>query len=700
MFTNKFVIILFLIGFLNSCSLVASDDKVLAPAAVLPIPSANQLEWQQMEFYGFIHFSLNTYTDQSWGYGNEDLNLFNPQELDAREWVKTAKDAGMKGIILTAKHHNGFALWPSKYTEYSVKNTPWKNGKGDLVKEVADACKEYGLKFGIYLSPWDRNRADYGKKEYITYFRNQLTELLTNYGPIFEVWFDGANGGTGYYGGANENRVIDKTTYYDWKNTYDLVRRLQPDAVIWNDGGERGDLRWVGTEAGFVGETNWSLLNSTGDVEWSMLHYGLEKGNAWVAAEVNTSIRPEWFYHPAEDAKVKSVSKLVDTYYNSVGRNASLLLNFPIMPNGKIHPTDAHNVIQMGNIVRDTFVDNIAKKSKITASNTRHQNSRFGTANLVDGNATTYWATDDNAKQASIEFDFSKPQQINRFLIQENIALGQRVKSFKLEALVNDKWIELTAGTTIGYKRILRFPSVSVNKVRLLINDAKASPVISNLGFYNAPVILNPPTITRNKEGLVTLVTDDIGPAIFYTLDGTNPDKNAVKYSTPFLMASNVIVKAISFDELTQRYSDVAVESFNFSKQHWTTPGIDHEKVNMIFDGDLNTSWHQENSKPYPIDLVVKLNQTMKISGFKYYPDQTIWGPGMITHYEFFISSDGSHWKSVSAGEFSNIKNNPVMQIKTFDPVNASFVKLRALGNTESNNNNIGYAEFDLIVDK
>jgi len=671
----------------------------LAPKPLLPIPSMNQLEWQRMEFYGFIHFSLNTYTDQSWGYGNEDLKLFNPQKLDAREWVKTAKDAGMKGIILTAKHHNGFALWPSKYTEYSIKNTPWKNGKGDLVKEVSDACKEYGLKFGVYLSPWDRNRADYGTKEYITYFRNQLTELLTNYGPVFEVWFDGANGGSGYYGGANETRVIDKTTYYDWQNTYDLVRRLQPNAVIWNDGGVRGDLRWVGTEAGFVGETNWSLLNRTGDVSWNMLHFGLETGDAWVAAEVNTSIRPEWFYHPAEDAKVKSVSTLVDTYYNSIGRNASLLLNFPIMPNGKIHQTDAENVIQMGEIIRNTFSNNLVKNSKIAASNVRYNRSEFGVENLVDENSSSYWSTDDGIKEASIEFHLLKPQQINRFLVQENIALGQRVKSFKLEAIIDNKWTEIVTGTTIGYKRILRFPSITVDKIRFVINDAKDSPTISNIGFYNAQVMLNPPSIFRNKEGVVTLLTDDVGPTIYYTLDGTEPDQNAIHYTEPFLHSDNVTVKAVSFDKLTQKYSDIAEESFEFSKLKWATPKIKDEKVNLIFDGDPNTAWHQDKNSQYPVDLVIELNEILKVSGFKYYPDQTIWGPGMITHYEFYISIDGVNWKTVSAGEFSNIKNNPVMQIKRFDAVNAKYVKLRALGDTE-NDSNIGYAEFDLLVNE
>ncbi len=238
---NKYDEKIFIFGIIVLLSFTNfSCKQTKSPEPYGPVPSENQMRWQEMEYYAFVHFSLNTYTDQSWGFGNEDVKLFNPTELDCRQWARICKEAGMKGIIITAKHHCGFCLWPSKYTEYSVKNAPWKNGKGDMVREMADACKEYGLKLGIYLSPWDRNHPDYGKPEYITYFRNQLTELLTNYGEIFEVWFDGANGGDGYYGGANETRVIDRTTYYDWKNTYKLIRKLQPNIVIWNDGGDQG----------------------------------------------------------------------------------------------------------------------------------------------------------------------------------------------------------------------------------------------------------------------------------------------------------------------------------------------------------------------------------------------------------------------------------------------------------------------------
>ncbi|MBN1132372.1 MAG: alpha-L-fucosidase [Bacteroidales bacterium] len=485
-----------IIGAILSVILVYTGcDRVNAPAPFGPVPSENQMKWQEMEYYAFLHFSLNTYTDQSWGYGNEDVSLFNPSALDCRQWARICKEAGMKGIIITAKHHCGFCLWPSEFTEYSVKNAPWRDGKGDVIRELADACTEYGLKLGIYLSPWDRNHADYGKPEYITYFRNQLTELLTNYGPIFEVWFDGANGGTGYYGGANENRKIDRTTYYDWSNTYKIIRELQPDIVIWNDGGDRGDLRWVGTEAGLVGETNWSLLNAKGEVEWGMLHFGLEDGDSWVPAEVNTSIRPEWFYHPGEDALVKSVPKLLDTYYNSIGRNASLLLNFPIMPNGLIHENDEKAALGLARTVDEVFAVNLAEDRKAVASNVRGNAGKFKASRALDNDKNTCWATDDSIHTASLTIDLGKPIVFNRFLVQEFIPLGQRVKAFSVEGFADGEWRELARATTIGYKRILCFPSVEASKLRLNITDSKSCPIISNIGIFNAPQILDPPLV-------------------------------------------------------------------------------------------------------------------------------------------------------------------------------------------------------------
>ena len=416
-----------------------------------PVPTEDQLWWQDLEMYAFIHYSMNTYTDQEWGFGNEDLRV--------------CKQAGMRGIIFTAKHHCGFCMWPSQYTEYSVKNTPWKQGKGDVVRELADACREEGLKFAVYLSPWDRNHPEYGRKEYVTYFRNQLRELLTNYGDIFEVWFDGANGGDGWYGGANEKRTIDRTTYYEWPETYRMIRLLQPHCLIWNDGSDRGDLRWVGTEAGNVGETNWSLLNKDGEVTWNMLHYGLEDGDSWVPGETNTSIRPGWFYHETENAHVKSLSKLMDTYYKSVGRNSTLLLNFPIAPNGRIHPIDSLRGIAFNKMIHEVFKTDLAANAK------KH------------------------TKKNETIIDFGKPTAFNRFVAEEDIRYGQRVKKFSLEAEINGKWqplkdalIEQGDGlTTIGHRRIICFPTVNATRLRLTILDAKCQPVIKRTSVYLAP---------------------------------------------------------------------------------------------------------------------------------------------------------------------------------------------------------------------
>lgn len=445
-----------------------------------PKPTKDQLALQNMEMYAFIHYSMNTYTDQEWGYGNEDLQLFNPQKLDCRQWVRTCKNAGMKGIIFTAKHHCGFCMWPSAYTEYSVKNTPWKNGKGDVVRELADACKEYGLRFAVYLSPWDRNHAEYGRKEYITYFRNQLRELLTNYGDMFEVWFDGANGGDGWYGGANEIRKIDRLTYYEWGETYRMIRELQPHCIIWNDGSDRrGDLRWVGTEAGFIGETNWSMMRSDVDCSYPVLHYGVEDGDVWCPGETNTSIRPGWFYHDSENGHVKSLSKLMETYYKSVGRNSTLLLNFPIDKDGLIHAEDSIRGAAFYNMVKQIFNNPLKGKQKL-------------------GNVVS-------------TLTFKKPVDFNRLMVCEDIVNGQDVKKFKVEAFIEEAvlngkikghWTELhdiiseepeRSMTTIGRKRILCFPTTTTRQIRLTVVDRKSnfknSKKIKSLSAYLAPDI-------------------------------------------------------------------------------------------------------------------------------------------------------------------------------------------------------------------
>lgn len=673
--------------------------QVKAPQAYGPVPNENQLRWQEMEYYAFIHFSINTYTDMAWGKGDEDPKMFNPTDLDCRQWARICKEAGMKGIIFTAKHHSGFCLWPSKYTDYSVKNIPWRNGQADIVKELADACKEYGLKFGIYLSPWDRNHADYGKPAYITYFRNQLQELLSNYGDIFEVWYDGANGGSGYYGGANETRKIDAKTYYDWPNTYKLVRQLQPNIVIWNDGGDRADLRWVGTEAGYVGETNWSLLNATGDVPEEMLRHGVENGNAWVPGEVNTSIRPEWFYHEREDKKVKTLPQLMDIYYHSIGRNGTLLLNFPIMPNGLIHEKDEKAALEFAQAVKEAFAVNLVEKARAEASNVRGKRSTYQASKAIDGDKESYWATDDGVHQGSLTIHFAKPTAFNRFLVQEYIRLGQRVKAFTLEAWVNGAWKEIAKQTTIGYKRILRFPTVEATKLRFSITDSKSCPLISNIGVYKAPQILTPPLIVREQSGDIRITPGDPESDIYYTLDGSTPTLQSNKYAG--LIKTNdgkVEVKALAYNTATGKSSALTEEKFDIARKAWKVLGVEDKNVYRVLDGNVNSSWHQSRNAKMPVELIIDLGKAENLTGFRYLPDQNWWADGsIITHYQFFVSTDNQEWKLVSEGEFANIKNNPFWQTKTFSAIQGRYIKLKALQNAQATAS--GYAEIDVITE-
>lgn len=487
---------IFLSAFAAFLVLLQGCSNVPEPAAFGPVPNENQLKVMDMETYAFLHYSLNTYTDEEWGYGNEDPAIFNPASLDARQWAKACKDAGMKGIIFTAKHHCGFCMWPSAFTEYSVKNSPWKNGQGDVVREIAEACREEGLEFAVYLSPWDRNHAGYATDEYVEYFRNQLRELLSNYGEMFEVWFDGANGGNGWYGGADETRKI-APGYYGWDKTFALVRELQPGICIWGDHSSGADLRWCGTEAGFIGDPDWSLLKKDGNCTIDMRLHGVEDGDMWITAESDVSIRPGWFYHESEDNAVKDVAKLMDIYYKTVGRNGTLILNFPITPDGLIHPTDCANGAAFKAMVDEVFSVNLAEGAKATASNVRGNSKKYSAVCVTDNNPETYWATDDDVTSASVEIDFGKDVSFNRFMAQEYVKKGQRVRDFDLEAFVNGEWIKLADElcenadglTTIGRKRIICFPEITSSKLRFTVVDSKACPLISNIGVYHAPEI-------------------------------------------------------------------------------------------------------------------------------------------------------------------------------------------------------------------
>ncbi len=472
-----------------ACCLSCTSGKVLPPDPILPIPEPKQVEWQQMETYAFIHFGLNTFNDREWGYGDTDPKVFNPTNLDCEQWAQTLVKAGMKGVILTAKHHDGFCLWPFEGTDYSVKNSPWKNGQGNVVKELSEACKKYGLKFAVYLSPWDRHQANYGTPEYLPYFYAQLHDLLTNYGPVFEVWFDGANGGDGWYGGAKDIRTIDRKNYYNYPRIYEMLDSIQPQAIIFSDGGP--GCRWVGNEKGFAGATNWSFLRE-GEVHPGYeksyeLQYGHADGNQWVPAECDVSIRPGWFYHPEEDDRVKSPDQLVDLYYRSVGHNATLLLNFPVDRRGLIHPVDSANAVRFHEMIQQQLKTNLVAGMTPKVSNER--GGDFVASALTDDNFDTYWATEDGVTTADIEFSFDTPTRMNRMMLQEYIPLGQRVKAFVVEYLDKDTWLPVKLNeetTTIGYKRLLRFETVETKGIRIRITDARGPLCLSNVGVYDA----------------------------------------------------------------------------------------------------------------------------------------------------------------------------------------------------------------------
>lgn len=466
---------------------VACQKPVTPPAPVGPVPTERQLAWHEMEQYAFVHFTTNTFTDKEWGFGDEKEAVFNPTAMDVTQWTKTIKAAGLKGLVLTCKHHDGFCLWPSQYTEHSVKNSPYKDGKGNVVDEVEKACRADGLKFGVYLSPWDRNRADYGSSSYIEYYRNQLKELFAAHSPVFEMWFDGANGGDGFYGGANDKRNIDGKTYYDWPTTLNLVRGMEPQVIFFSDAGP--DIRWCGNESGYINETNWNTITpdtlyaGKGGIQ-ELLNTGEENGSSWIPAEVDVSIRPGWFYHAKEDSLVKTPEQLFDIYLSSVGRGANLILNIPPDRRGLINEIDVASLLGWKKLIDERFGTNLAQNKPSKASSARGDSPLYGAEMVTDGKKETYWATNDEEKTASLEIDLGENKLISYVMIQEYIQLGQRVKNFSVEIEKGGQWQEVAKGTTIGYKRILRIDPMEAQKVRLVISDSKACPVISNIGVF------------------------------------------------------------------------------------------------------------------------------------------------------------------------------------------------------------------------
>ena len=602
----KFILLLFLVSSLFS----VAQNNPLKPYGVLP--SKDQVAWQQMEYYMFVHFGPNTFTNVEWGNGKENPKVFNPSDVDCRQWAATAKAAGMKGIIITAKHHDGFCLWPSKYSTHTVRESLWKDGKGDILRELSDACREYDLKFGVYLSPWDQNHPDYGTPQYNEVFSNTLDEVLSGYGEVFEQWFDGANGGEGHEG---------KKQVYDWDMFHKTVYRNQPHAIIFSDVGP--GCRWMGNERGVAGETNWSTLNITGFTPGrgapptEALNTGQQGGEAWVPAETDVSIRPGWFYSPETNDKVKSVEKLMDIYYTSVGRNSNLLLNVPPDRRGRIHATDSARLMDFRRAREEAFADNLAIKASLKVSSTRNDaaNSKnsFNAYNVLDDNYETYWTTNDNELNPSIEVDLKKVQSINRLLLQEYIPLGQRVKSFNVKYWDAKKkaWADLISATTIGYKRILRFPAVSTRKLKIEF-DALACPVISGIAIYNAP------KLDVAKE--------------------TVENKNRIEIKD---------------------WKLISPQSFNSST-------VSLDGISLSIDKS--------------VPLIVDLGKTIQFSSFSYKP-QPKEQSSNILRYNFYISTDGKNWEKIKDNAmFNNIANNPVVQHVTLSrTVESRYIMLEAL---------------------
>lgn len=453
---------------------VTMHDKIFEAAHVRP--SARQLAWQKLELMAFFHFTVNTFTGQEWGDGTEDPRVFNPTQLDPSQWLCIARNAGIKLAILTAKHHDGFCLWPSRYTEHSVKRSPYKNGHGDVVREFVEACRAFDVKVGLYLSPWDRHEPTYGSDAYNDYFIHQLTELLTGYGPIAEVWFDGACGE-----GPNGKRQV-----YDWERYYRVIRSLQPDAVIAING---PDVRWVGNENGVAREDEWSVVPASFD-DASAPDLGsrariLEAERlVWYPAECDVSIRPGWFYHAFQDEYVKTPEMLVDLYFESVGRNAALLLNLPPDPRGLIHEKDVQHLDGMRRILDATFAHNLADGASVTAS---HAKDGFPAQATLDGDPDTYWTTDDGQETAVLEYDLGAEKTFNVVLLQEHIAVGQRVERFVIKAHTSAGWAPAAQGGAVGYKRLLRCVDMTADKVRIRIEGSRIAPTLSHFGLFLKP---------------------------------------------------------------------------------------------------------------------------------------------------------------------------------------------------------------------
>lgn len=569
---------------------VTTEQKIDMASRLVPTPQ--QLEWQQMEFTCFLHFGINTFTGREWGDGTEDPSLFNPTELDCEQWVRALKEGGFKMAIITAKHHDGFCLWPTKTTKHSVASSTWKNGKGDVVRELRKACDKYGLKFGVYLSPWDRNAECYGQGEaYNNFFIEQLTELLTNYGEVHEVWFDGANGE-----GPN-----GKKQEYDWDAVLKTIRRLQPKAVtaIMGD-----DVRWVGNEGGLGRATEWSVTaltpgcyprSAAQDKKLGIEAMSKDLGSRellakaselfWYPSEVDVSIRPGWFYHADQDNQVRSLANLVNIYYRSIGCNSVLLLNIPPDKRGLMHENDVNRIKELATYVKNTFTDNKVAKGNVP-----------WTAKVGEGKV----------------YEVEKNALVNTFLIQENISKGQRVEGFTVEVYTNGAWRHVAYGTTVGYKRLLPFSDSKAEKVRVTITGSRGIANISNVGLYYAdPLVDKTMEVTMSDVPVEDWKTVGMGAAATVAIDGKLGTAWKTDALTPLVVDMGKEVEITGFSYAPAQEEDLTgtIYKYNF---YVSSDGNNWTKCDAA--GEFSNIMHN------PVPYFVRFGKSYQARYFKLVP--------------------------------------------------------------------------------
>lgn len=534
---------------------VFSCTRIDAPAPYGVLPTEAQVEWQKMEYNLFMHFGPNTFTGAEWGSGQEKAELFNPTAMDCGQWASIAKAAGMKGIIITAKHHDGFCLWPNPVSRHTVAQSSWRDGKGDVLKDLSEACDEYDLGFGVYISPWDRNDPHYGTDEYNDVFVKTLESALGNYGHVFEQWFDRACGE-----GPNGKQQI-----YDWPLFNSTVLKMQPDAIIFSDYGP--GCRWVGNEAGSAGRTCWSTMNVNDDftgppVSRRELNEGIKGANTWAAAETDVSIRPGWFWRESENSRVKSLQHLLKIYYESVGRNSLLLLNVPPDTRGLIHEVDSARLMEFRAALDEIFSVDLAAGAEIEAENVRGGARRFSAQNLLHHDYDRYWAVDDNVTKVSLVVTLPEQRTFNRVQLQEYIPLGQRVSAFSIEALDEDGiWQPIARETTIGYKRIVHVPTTTTTAVRVNIEESEACPVLNGFALFMDDVYVSyeqSNVLTGMvKSATEPLVLDMVEPALIkgfaYSPKQNGEDGVIVTYRLESSLDGNdwdVLAEEIMFDNI------------------------------------------------------------------------------------------------------------------------------------------------------